>query len=123
METQDNQLKALAERYRTGQCTSEEFKQIREWYDSFEENGYPLPIEAEVRRASDEAVMHVMYRIAKQQKRARIKKLLIPVLKIAAILILISSAGLLIFSGMHQPKQALAWQQVSALAGEKNRSP
>lgn len=68
MGIQDNKLKELAEKYRAGLCTAEEFKQIRAWYDEFETNGYTLPPEAEIERASREAAQLVIGQVKDLQK-------------------------------------------------------
>ncbi|GAA4321239.1 FecR family protein [Mucilaginibacter gynuensis] len=119
MTTPNNRLKVLAEKYQAGLCTPEEFKKIREWYDSFETEGYPLPEEPEIKRAAEEATVRAIRHIATTQKTARVKKLWIPVLKIAAILVVIVSAGLLLINNYPRPK--LAWQQVSTAAGVKKQ--
>jgi ferric-dicitrate binding protein FerR (iron transport regulator) len=66
MGIQDHKLKELAARYKAGLCTAEEFKQIRQWYDEFETNGYPLPPENEIERASREAALAVIRQVAEK---------------------------------------------------------
>lgn len=68
MGIQHNKLKELAEKYQAGLCTGEELNQIRAWYDEFETNGYPLPPEEEIERASREAAMSVIGQVKEQQK-------------------------------------------------------
>ncbi|EHQ26132.1 FecR family protein [Mucilaginibacter paludis] len=121
METQDNQLKALAEKYEDGLCTPEELKQIRDWYDSFEADGYPLPADQEIKRAAGEATTRAVNWVAAHQKQARIRKLWLPVLKIAAVLLLVASAGSLIFKAAHRTEQPIAWQKVSTELGVKKQ--
>jgi ferric-dicitrate binding protein FerR (iron transport regulator) len=67
MGIQHNKLKELAEKYQAGLCTAEELKQIRAWYDQFETNGYALPPEEEIERASKEAALFVIGRVKEQQ--------------------------------------------------------
>lgn len=68
MGIQHNKLKELAEKHRAGLCTAEELKQIRAWYDEFETNGYALPPEEEIERASREAALFVIGQVKEQQK-------------------------------------------------------
>jgi len=69
MGIQDKKIKEIVERYKAGLCTADELKQIKQWYDEFETNGYSLPTENEIDRASYEATLAVIIRIAKNQDR------------------------------------------------------
>lgn len=68
MAIQDDQLKQLAARYRAGLCSAEEIEQIRQWYDEFETNGYALPPDEEIDRASFEAALTVIRQVNEQQR-------------------------------------------------------
>ncbi|RKR82107.1 FecR family protein [Mucilaginibacter gracilis] len=121
METQDKQLKKLAEKYEAGLCTPEEVKLVRDWYDSFETEGYPLPPDQEIKRAAEEATTRAVHWVAAQQRPARIRNLWLPVLKVAAVLLLLSSAGMLIFKATHPDQQRMVWRQESTAPGVKKQ--
>jgi len=120
METETNHLQELAKRYKAGLCTPEEIEKISEWYDHFEENGYQLPDEHEIDRASNEAAIGAIHKVSLQEKKGRIKRVLLPAIKIAAVLLLICSTALLIYKGNNRKSIAI-YHETSALAGEKKQ--
>ncbi|HMI02480.1 MAG TPA: FecR domain-containing protein [Pedobacter sp.] len=120
MGTQTDKLRELAGRYRAGLCTPEEIEQIKEWYDSFESNGYPLPDEAQIERASKEAALAAIKLVNFQNRRSRIRKLMSPVLKVAAVVLVICSAGLLIYRYNSQHPE-VSFREISALGGERKQ--
>lgn len=73
MGTEHEDLAALAKKYRDGTCTPEELKRIRMWYDEFEYNGYTLPKDSEVNRASMEAAMSVIQKVAADQQQSKLQ--------------------------------------------------
>ncbi|SDK15738.1 FecR family protein [Pedobacter sp. ok626] len=120
METQTNHLQELAKRYKAGLCTPEEIEKINEWYDHFEEYGYRLPDEHEIDRASNEAAIAAIRKVSLQEKKGRIRRLLWPALKTAAILLMICSVGLLVYK-RNNSKSVAIYHETSALAGEKKQ--
>lgn len=80
MGNEEKYLKELARRYKAGLCTAEETELIRQWYEEFDHNGYALPAEEEIDRASMEAAKAVMLLVEQQElvkgeKRENGKKL------------------------------------------------
>jgi len=120
MGKQTNHLRELAGRYRAGVCTPEEIKQINEWYDGFEEDGYPLPMEYDVERASNEAFLRAVRQVSLQERNGKIRRLLMPALKVAAVLAVVCSAALLLYK-RNDGAPVVLYREVSALAGEKKR--
>lgn len=119
MGIQTNHLRELSKRYKAGLCTPVEIKKINEWYDDFEANGYPLPDDQEIDRASTEAVLKTLQQVSMQNKKS-IRRLILPVLRIAAILVLVCSAGLFIYKRSSRTPVVL-YHEISALAGEKKQ--
>lgn len=120
METQTDRLRLLAEKYRAGSCSPAEIEQIKQWYDAFEENGYPLPEEAEIDRASLSAANRVIASISQQQKKSRIRMLFVPMLKVAAVLLLVASGAVMTYRYQHRT-QPVVYKEIATIAGEKKQ--
>ena len=66
-----------------------------------EHKEYPLPAEKEIERASLEAATGVIRKVARQERKTRITKLIFPVLKVAAAILLLVAVAILFIPSKH----------------------
>jgi transmembrane sensor len=121
MGTQKNQFRELAGRYKAGLCTPGEIEQVKEWYDFFEKNGYVLPHDDEIERASNEAALAAIKQVSGQNRNEKIRRLINPVLKIAAVLLVVCLAGLFLYKINQRAAKPVIFNEISATAGEKKQ--
>ncbi|EJL74384.1 FecR family protein [Chryseobacterium populi] len=104
-------LNDLLDRYHKGGCTAEELKEIEQWYTQLGDSSLKAPMSSDP--SENEAYLHNQY----QYFEARIKKdrptsRILPILKAAAVLVLIIGGSLLFLlfrnQGIQKPETVLA---------------
>ncbi|PWK77062.1 FecR family protein [Mucilaginibacter oryzae] len=121
MATKDEQLQELAARYAAGQCTPEELRRINAWYECFETNGKVLPPADEISRAAEEATLAALTQIRMGERKRRIRQLWLPLMKLAAVLLLISSITIIIYRAAQPVPVSWQWQEVRVAPGAQKQ--
>src|SRR4051812_35317157 len=101
---------ALLKKYRSGQCTPEEIARIHDWFYSFETTDDP-----EFTAAANEAAANVMATLFPRKKMRYM-----PFLRVAAVLIVVLTAGFLFFFLQRKPAP-VTYAQINVEKGKRKK--
>lgn len=120
MGTIAEKLKEVAARYAAGKSTPEELKRIDAWYKRYENHNDILPDAQKVKSSAETALQAALLTISLNTKRNRQQTLWRPVLKMAAVLLLVGTAGIISYKMMSRETQPV-WHQISTTAGNRKQ--